>query len=60
MNPTGAGESECVQSLNSIYAWSRLLELNSTDPALIAQAVRTIQQNAERLLRKMRGAAEVS
>ena len=60
MNPTSAGGSECIQSLNSIYAWSRLLELNSTDPTLIAQAAQTIQQNAERLLRKIVEAAEVS
>jgi hypothetical protein len=60
MNPTSAGESECIQSLNSIYAWSRLLELNGTDPTLTAQAAQTIQRNAERLLRKMLAAAEVS
>jgi hypothetical protein len=60
MNPTSAGESECIQSLNSIYAWSRLLELHSTDPTLITQAVHTIQRNAERLLRKIVEAAEVS
>jgi hypothetical protein len=40
---------ECEQSLNAIYAWSRLLQVG-VDDAVRLRALQTIQANAERLL----------
>jgi hypothetical protein len=51
---------ESAQCVNAIYAWSRLLELNTADPGISTQAIRNIQQNAERLLRKVVQATEGS
>jgi hypothetical protein len=58
MNVRGAVESECVQCLNRIYAWSRLLE-RSSDATLIAQAAQSIQTNVESLLRRLGTMPEV-
>ena len=44
---------DCGQYLKRIYAWTRLLQMNTSDEALRAQAIERIQQNAETLLRKM-------
>jgi hypothetical protein len=54
-----ASPDECAQRLNTIYAWSRLLELRSADVAFIAQAIQAIQHNAEQLLRRIERTPEV-
>ncbi|HYE93573.1 MAG TPA: hypothetical protein VEA38_21260 [Terriglobales bacterium] len=47
---TAAREPERTQRLNTIYAWSCLLERAEADAALKARALARIRENAERLL----------
>ena len=49
---------ECVQRLNTIYAWSRLLQCDAIDGELRVQALESIQRNTERLLGQLTATLE--
>ena len=50
--------TERLQRLNTIYAWSVLLERDTIDAESKARAVESIRRNAERLLGQLTGTLE--
>lgn len=50
--------TECAQQVNTIYAWSKLLEAGRLDGTLRTRALEIIQQSAVRLADKILAKAE--
>ena len=60
MNGVTPGTTECEQTVNAIYVWARILQVNDSDADLRERALERIEQNAGRLLARLRAEPEES